>query len=83
MDRNLREPPKLGEGWSREASGVERLMEGGMELALHAGGCIICALERVEDGPVIWAQVKCDEVIGTVVPWPTTSGDGGRSGVPE
>ncbi len=36
MDRNPREGPKCAERRSREASRVERLMEGGMELVLHA-----------------------------------------------
>ena len=82
MDRNPRERPKCGESRSREASRVERLMEGGMELVLHMGGCYNCALERVEDGPVFGAHVKYDEVTGPVVPRPTSCGEGGNSGVP-
>ena len=83
MDSNLREPPKRGEGWSREASRVKRLMEGGMQLTLHAGGSIRCAFERVEDVPVVMTQIKSDEVSGPVVPRPTSGGNGGKSRVPE
>jgi len=54
-----------------------------MELVLHVGGCYNCTLERVEDGPVFGAQVKCDEVTAPLVPRPATCGDGGTSGVPE
>ena len=82
MDRNPRERPKCGERRGREASRVERLMEGGVELVLHVGKRYSCALERVEDGPVFGARIKCDEVTGPVVPRPTTCGDGGNSGVP-
>jgi hypothetical protein len=52
LDRNPGERPKCGERRSREASRVERLMEGGMKLTLHVGGC---ALEGVEDGPAFGA----------------------------
>ncbi len=83
MDSNPREGPKCRErrrGW--EASRVEGLMESGMELVLHVGGCNNCAFERVEDGPVFGAEVKCDEVTGPVVPRPATCGDRCNSGAP-
>ena len=54
-----------------------------MYLPPHACGSLSCALERAEDGPVVRTEMKCDEVSGPVVPWPTTGGDGGMSGVPE
>ena len=82
LDHYPREGPECGERRSREAARVERLVEGGMELVLHVGGCTICASKRVDDGPVFGAEVKCDEMIGPVVPRSAACGDSCNSGVP-
>ena len=68
MDRNLREMTECGEGRSGEASGGERLSEGAVQMALHAGGCEYGVLQGVEDGPVFRAHIKCDEVTCPIVP---------------
>ena len=40
-------------------------------------------LEGVEDGPVLWAHIECDEVSCPAVPWATAYGDGCMCGGPE
>ena len=58
-------------------------MYGVMYPVVHAVGSESRALKGVQDGPVIWAHVECDEVSGPIVPRPTACGDGGDSGIPK
>ncbi len=82
MDRNLRKLPKRGEGWNAEAAGGERLPKSAVKLAMHPGGCIYGILKGIEDGQVFRAHVERDEVPSPVVPWVTSGGEDGESGVP-
>ena len=82
MDRYPRELSISREWWYREITGGEGFPEGSMEPKLHAGGFRKVLLEGVDDGPVVLAHIKRDEVSRTVVPRATTRGNGRMCGVP-
>ena len=75
MDRYPRELSISREWWYREITGGEGFPEGCVEPKLHAGGFRKVLLEGVDDGPVVLAHIKRDEVSYPVVTWATTEWD--------
>ena len=47
-----------------------------MELTLHASGFELGNLKGIEDGPILRAHIKRDEVPIPVMSWATADGDG-------
>jgi len=70
------------EGWNGKVAGSEGFPKSSVELKLHAGRFRQVIPERVEDGPILRAHVKREEVPCAVVSRPTTSGDGCVGGNP-
>ena len=80
--RNPGKLPICREDWNGKVAGREEFPKDSVELKLHAGSLRHVVPERVENGPIVRAYIKSDEMPCTIVPRPTTSGDGCVSGSP-
>ncbi len=76
MDRNTMHFHIWGECRDWEVPGLERLDQGRVKFRLYARRRMREILERVQEGPIIVADVEGEELPRAVVPWPTGSGDG-------
>jgi hypothetical protein len=64
-----------------EFPSAECLTKGGVQFGLYVGGKVRDIPERVEEGPIVVANVEGEEVSCGIVPRPTCRGDEGEMGI--